>query len=450
MKRAVLPITLLLLAAACGDNDDTPSTTPPPAATVSPTSPGATPAPTPSPSPEPTTLGIETHRADDTALGNLMVLVETGCYNCDGPPSGIFRAYGYQQLGAKYEWLLRTTQQVPGVKLITDSRGNTLTEGTITKIVASPDTSVIAVSVCVQGSCALDGLDAFDPASITATFRSLDGGVTWSEVDRRGPVAHVVGALADGRVVLSNAFDGAGKQREYILLPEGTPLEPPVPDAIPIVSTDAVPWLGASGVLYGDDGTEFLRMPSSYGDGYPVDIKGTIGGSDPSAIVRWIGDGPRVTTVSYLARINFTNHTVGEILNSTHLVRLGSWLPGLRAAVISSDDEGQPFPALLNIDTGEYSLILNPFNGGPSVDADTGRTFVLGAAEGPFARVTGTNSCLNIRAQPSLAATVLECAADGVLLTHTNQTTSTDTATWLAVTTPAGTSGWASTTYLEY
>jgi hypothetical protein len=48
-----------------------------------------------------------------------------------------------------------------------------------------------------------------------------------------------------------------------------------------------------------------------------------------------------------------------------------------------------------------------------------------------------------------MAAPVLACAADGVLLRDTSETREADGATWRRVVTPAGVEGWASSQFLE-
>jgi hypothetical protein len=67
---------------------------------------------------------------------------------------------------------------------------------------------------------------------------------------------------------------------------------------------------------------------------------------------------------------------------------------------------------------------------------------------GPFAQVTGTGSCLNVRAEPSITGQVLACMADGVLLHDNGETKVTDEGMWESVTTPNGTQGWASGNYI--
>jgi hypothetical protein len=79
----------------------------------------------------------------------------------------------------------------------------------------------------------------------------------------------------------------------------------------------------------------------------------------------------------------------------------------------------------------------------------SGRNYVRAVLHGPFARVVDTGSCLNVRAEPAIAAPVLACAADGVLLRDTGESREVDGASWRRVITPAGVEGWAQTQYLE-
>jgi hypothetical protein len=74
---------------------------------------------------------------------------------------------------------------------------------------------------------------------------------------------------------------------------------------------------------------------------------------------------------------------------------------------------------------------------------------VTSLVEGPFLRVDAGGDCLNIRSTVGLGAPVLTCAADGVLLGDREDTWERDGVTWLAVRTPDGRSGWASSEYLR-
>jgi hypothetical protein len=74
---------------------------------------------------------------------------------------------------------------------------------------------------------------------------------------------------------------------------------------------------------------------------------------------------------------------------------------------------------------------------------------VSGAVTGPVFRVVSGSDCLNVRQDPSVTATTRGCFKDGVLLADRGQSTVSGAITWVAVSTPSGGPGWASTEFLE-
>jgi Bacterial SH3 domain. len=132
-----------------------------------------------------------------------------------------------------------------------------------------------------------------------------------------------------------------------------------------------------------------------------------------------------------------------------YLWTIGSWSSKDDRAIISiqapGSEYGTPLPAILHLDGGGYNLIPGPFKSERPGYSSLGRTAVRAVQTGPFARVTGTGSCLKVRAEPSLNGEVLTCAVDGVLLRDTGQTNGD----WVSVMTPGGTQGWASAAFLE-
>lgn len=90
-------------------------------------------------------------------------------------------------------------------------------------------------------------------------------------------------------------------------------------------------------------------------------------------------------------------------------------------------------------------MIPGPFKSDTPGYSSLGRTIVHAVQTGPFARVTGTGSCLNIRTDPSVSAEVLTSMADSVLLRETSDVSDG----WVSVMTPGGTQGWASLSFLQ-
>jgi hypothetical protein len=144
-----------------------------------------------------------------------------------------------------------------------------------------------------------------------------------------------------------------------------------------------------------------------------------------------------------------------KLYAGAQLVVPGWWSPKEMLAVVTIDVPpppeylGVPVPALLNLNTGEYGLLTDPFVTAERPYQPYGRSRVDAVQLGPFVRVTGTNSCLNVRAEPSITGQVLACMADGVLLTDSGESQTIDGVTWVRVTTPAHIQGWAAATYLE-
>jgi hypothetical protein len=136
-----------------------------------------------------------------------------------------------------------------------------------------------------------------------------------------------------------------------------------------------------------------------------------------------------------------------------YLWTIGWWSYKDDRAVVSfypeDADYGSPIPAILDLSAGIYNLIPGPFESNQPGYSSLGRTAVHAVQVGPFARVTGTGSCLNVRAEPSLSGQVLTCMSDGVLLQDMEDARDADGQTWVRVMTPGHMQGWASAGYLE-
>jgi hypothetical protein len=372
----------------------------------------------------------------------MAMIIETGCWGCDGPPTGIVRAWKAPDGQIRIERILGYEPNSPNV---VDIDGNRLAAGAIRSISSTQDGSVMAVSICIQGTCALDGLDAFDPNSITAIFRSTDGGVTWQEVVRRGPVAGTAGVMTDGQLLVGNSLDAQGLSTEYSLFPGDTPITPPTGAVHPVVAGDAILWATADERLIRTDGSDFLQLPPDPNSQYPAAwVVGNIADPDKgSAIVH----GYDSHSQQYLRKVDGHGATA-QSFTIDGIAYVSTWFPKDSRVVLSITPQpgggGPPVPAFLDVDTGVFNLIREPFQDRDS-QTGTGRTIVHAVQIGPFARVTGTGSCLNIRTDPSVSAEVLTCMADGVLLRESSDVS----AGWVSVMTPGGTQGWASAAFLE-
>jgi len=105
-------------------------------------------------------------------------------------------------------------------------------------------------------------------------------------------------------------------------------------------------------------------------------------------------------------------------------------------------------PVIIDVRTGQVHVIAEA----SPESALQSQQDILAAPPGPFVKVTGADPCLNIRAQPSADAPVLECVANGVLLfdhLYGDKIAATPAPDgWRDVETPDGQHGYASTDYL--
>ncbi|MDP9180955.1 MAG: SH3 domain-containing protein [Chloroflexota bacterium] len=325
------------------------------------------------------------------------------------------------------------------------------------------DASVLTVSFCIKGSCifsnALSG--SFDPESEGVAFRSLDGGITWQEIGRGGPVFGVSGVLTDGRVLVASGDRDDGKSH-YSLLPDNTPVEPPASGVYPVTVSNEILWETNDGQLLLADGTPIFTAP--YPDFYVYygSITGSFKGpQDGELLVSSMMPVPTPRPETYVDKFAVADI---EVVDGRATISRQWEIDGYLAAIgwrSAKDDRAiisiipedathsysnqSPLPAILDLRSGTFNLIPGPFKSDMPGYSSLGRTIVHAVQTGPFARVTGTGSCLNIRTDPSTSGTVLTCAADGVLLRDTGQTNSD----WVSVMTPGGTQGWASAAFLE-
>jgi hypothetical protein len=258
-------------------------------------------------------------------------------------------------------------------------------------------------------------------------------------------------------VLIYNATEEAGEPT-YSILPDNTIVEPPPDGVYPITVSNEMLWGTNDGRLLLSDGSLAFAPPNSY-----VYYRSVVGqfsdGQTGKALVFWDIPVPTPQPDNYVIRyaISSLDFSGGSaVVNRQweiegYLGSIGSWSADENLAVISivpadpSHFYQSPLPAVVDLNTGMYYPIPGPFFGERPDFSSLGRTYVRAVQTGPFARVTGTGSCLNIRTDPSESAQALTCMADGVLLRDTGQTNGE----WVAVMTPGGTQGWASVAFLE-
>ncbi len=386
------------------------------------------------------------------------MIIESGCWGCDGGAGNLVRVYRDASGDVRTEGLLNGIASGLPTHIIDNPDGPQEYPAFISGHAMTQDASVMAVSFCIKGSCVFSELGSFEADSEGVTFRSLDGGITWQETGRGGPVYRVDGVLTDGRVLVGHGAQDDGVL-DYALLPDNTTVTAPTDGAYPVTISNQILWGTSDGRLLLPDGSEFFSPSEPDPNRYYRSVLGSLssGLEKGSALVYWYIQGPAPRPDGYVDRFAVAELNVADGLVTLsrqweiegYLWTIGSWSSKNDRAIISiqapGSEYGTPLPAILDLDTGSYSLIPGPFKSDQPGWSSLGRTAVHAVQTGPFARVTGTGSCLNIRTDPSVSAEVLTCMADGVLLRETSDVS----AGWMSVITPGGTQGWASLAFLE-
>jgi DNA-binding CsgD family transcriptional regulator len=395
----------------------------------------------------PLVSGPEIPFPEDYAL-----IVATGCFQCDGPTTGIARVY---KLGGSVvsEVILDPSALGFGPRLETNRKlPGGVEEGKpyVGGITASRVASEIWASVCVRERCGIGGMDALLPGSQTAIVRSTDGGVTWSEVGRIDVGGgDVISMAGPGRVIVTLR---EGESYALAYFPGLERLTPPEAGLWPLAFVAGrVIWHSfENGHLWLGD--EFLH---DFGDSNFVSDAFQITG-DASGI------GVSLQTPSG-AEYQVLDLS-GRLLGSYQYDRLV--LPRLvvREGLVVGNGTVDPsrltqplpqntctwLPVMLDLSTGEIRALVEGFTAAPLL---CGRNHVLGAQLGPFLRAANTGSCLNVREMPDQSAPIVECVADNVLLRQADPPSSVppgvNTDGWLEVVSPSGNQGWASIQYLE-
>lgn len=454
--RWLLAVVLFAVVASCGSEAGRGE----PSITAHQTTPAvtqqtATPSPAPSPAPA---QGIEMHQAGERPFPEGMaMIIGTGCWGCDAwGPDQLIRVYRDPTGSVRSEVILDPTalgygpREVGGVF---PSEAPPFING----VAMTENASLMFASVCIKLSCAPRGLDEWFADSVTVVLRSDDGGITWEEIHRGGPALAVIGIAGDQALVAN--YQQPEGPAEFSLLPSATPLVPPadIGNNYPLAAFGQVFWRTGDGRLLRGDGSEFLHAPDFGFEETYIDRVlgvGTVGDDKGSGVVQWtthsLGDA-RTNVAPISLRGGAAG--LGPPLYSRRITYAAAYDPKANGLLMSVEFPGGlvggPVPAFLDLETGEYQVFSDPFRS-PGFQPQSARYVVYAGRYGPFARVVDTGACLNVRAAPSLTGEVLDCAADGVLLVHDFETADADGITWLRVSTPGGTIGWAATGFLEY
>ena len=403
----------------------------------------------------PLRVGEEAELPDNAAL-----IIETGCWSCDGPPTGFLRVYRDPSGHIRTDDLLTIDGLGLPPRLVTMDEGVQEEPPYITGLAMRPDGSEMVVSVCVRESCGSGGLEAWSPNSKTAFFRSTDGGVTWQRFGELDVGSSVIGFVREG-VVLVSSWQAEIAPAYFSLFPSGEAVQTPSGVtswwAFPLPGGDLL-WPADDGRLLHSDGSVFAVVPT---DPWRLSWVPRIN-HDPTGArftLEWVLDnaGSPSYQVRHYIGIFRIDGRLEQAFSLSELFFVGPWSgpglllgnTGISASQLSTAvPEFFPgiLPALIDLDAGLIHPIPDPFL---ESDWKGGRSLVRAVLLGPFARVVDTGSCLDVRTEPGLSTQITACAADGVLLRDTGETQVADDTTWLRVVTPSGVEGWVSTQHLQ-
>ena len=416
------------LAACGGDDDDAPDASATPAGAIATRTPAPerTPTPraasTPSVTPTPDREGrmpytgfqlfgdFETRDPVDFPE-DLMMLVETGCTQCDGPTQALYRVW-------------RNDGETHVEHLI--DAGISGSENTyITSFALKPDMSDIVVTICTD--CGGRGRPL--TASPVTVFRSMDGGRSWSSIytTERGHQVFAQAITSKGIVTT----DFGGENLRYL---DGDEIERPE-DAEELHyearRAGELWWIAGEGseVLNADGTTLAIVEP---------------GATIDSVVIRWDWRQPRPVTSWSEAQSGPRFGGWNVTMLTSDYGQLGFNSDIYVSPVVILDDgsilgrlssEEIPYGGtigFIDASTGDLTPIHGPLREEPFGNGEfaSGRNALQAAVEGPFLRITTGTPCVEIRTGTDSQAEALTCAADGVLVHDLDSTVTVGAQTW--------------------
>lgn len=391
-KRSAVRLTLAavaaaLLLAAC--SDQVPLLETPTASTT------ATPMPA-------LTLGPAIELPPDVAL-----LLETGCFQCDGPATGLIRVSRSAQRVSQRDLLVSAGAHVlyggetgpPQFfagdlpihrETIETEKGQEQYEPYVTGIAASTDGAEIVVSVCVYPGCGV-GMDAWSEDGRVTLYRSSDGGDTWAEFGAIDGGA-VLGIVSPGTILALSPVGPDGPPDVFLYPGHELVDRPPSTQGVfpaPMVLADGtIAWPNWGGTLQRPDGSVIVQLPAVAGVNGPWSIGPAVQQpfGDRSVAVLWTAANlPGSTTFlslfqadgTHLRTVTFDRSVVGggvAWVSDTALIANVS---------VTAEELPKPppeffpglLPALIDVEAGTISPIVFPFL---EEGAEAGRDYVRG------------------------------------------------------------------------
>lgn len=350
---------------------------------------------------------------------DLVVFYKAATYATDGGDTRLYRAYK-DAAGTLHTDLLFTGELEKAFGYAIDtSRG------------------AVGVAVCTQGYCGGVGEPSADARA--AAYLSTDGGVTFKKLGELPRGSFVNGIV--GEEVLVTRY---GLGTTHTLFPSGKVVKPPVEPSYPVQIAGGIVWQSPEGAIY-DSAGKLLSPSQTYG----------MNNASSPIVSATSGESWKTWMKQPASQQDPGQQYVGVFQGST-LVDAYHWEGrDLRAVTRFADTQvlGNYYPqqsgfgdfpaVIIDLQTGTISPISEL-----SAAVTKGQPFVLSVATGPFVRVANAGDCLNVRESASTDAKVLGCFKDGVLLKDRAKTEQSGGINWMAVATPDGREGWASSEFL--
>lgn len=373
-----------------------------------------------------------------------VLIVEKGCYQCDGPPAALERVSTIGGGTPKARTLFQA--KTPGTY--------------ITSLYVAPGGHDIWLFVCTTGDCGPLG-----PASADAQqtlHHSDDGGITWSEIAVFGADTGIVSVVSGLPILSRSGTDASGKPSAvYFSLQGGRVITTPA-GAFPVYQS------GGSDMLWQTaENTKLLKTDGStvFESDRPFLIAGTPHPDASTVVIFWRDATPPFGVIEH--SLIHGGKVVQTIAGGgpEFFLSVGGWLDGTRAVgrvgMMPTDVPGATgpqrsfsIPSLIDFEKGSVTPI--ELYGTLFTDAYFGRNAIRAIDRGDAASgfstpylVAADGDCLNVREKPSTSAGVLRCFADDVILWAKAGESTADGVTWIEVLGPDGTKGFASKQFLS-
>jgi hypothetical protein len=319
----------------------------------------------------------------------------------------------------------------------------------------SLDGSRMYAGVCVpQGLCGVGIMRPRDPGEAIpaamqsegegVAFMSEDGGVTWTEIGSL-PTGHTFVAVTGADVIVSRGFDGSTFGGFYFY-GSGETVAPPVADGWPsLVPGVGITWRSR---LNAGPGTVVApgvgRVHEALFPGSQAETLIALNGDGTRLVSALLANGPGSPGTWVVATVDAGGAIVSAVTTEFILTAQPAPAFGPDAFIFWGDVADTPDHAaprttmpFLAFTSGRSALpMLELFE----VVDEYMSPIVEGLVDfgAPPLRVNTPGECLNVRTMPSRDASVLTCAADGVLLRDRGETDGE----WVAVEAPGGLVGW--------